>query len=103
MAEAKIHHLTIAATGHLASRGEVYEIRLGGDLIARGVAPEHDACRELARRGLDGWAHFWRAGKMHWDFRMSIAKAAKFQLQESGKRGFAMVRWEPFDASKVRA
>jgi hypothetical protein len=102
MADAKIHHLTIAATGHLTSRGEVYEIRLAGELVARGIAPEWDACRELERRGLDGWAHFWRAGKPHWDFRMNIPKGAKYQLSE-GQKGFRVGKWSPVEAGKVFA
>jgi hypothetical protein len=76
-----------------------YEVRLGGELIAKSRDPEFAACRTLAKSGRFGRARFWREGKAHPDISMDIALAAKWRTKETRKLGPQFARFEEFTAS----
>jgi hypothetical protein len=95
-------NLLIIPTGRYTSRGEVYEVKLGDELLARGVSPEFDAVRILLGRGHTcGFAYFWRQGKENWDFRIPLPSGAKWRVLENSRTGPRFVKWEPFDPSRI--
>lgn len=92
-------HLTLHPTGRFGVRGEIYQVLLDGEVIASGVSPEFNACREMQKRGLTGFACFWRAGaeKTTWDIRMKIDTGATKTVMENVKAGPRVVKWNPFE------
>jgi hypothetical protein len=95
--------VTLRPTGHLTSRGELYDAFHEGIHLCRSIDPAHDACRELEERGISGLAHFRRDGAASWSLRMGTRWGARHRVEESAKGGPKCGPWKPYPEDQMRS
>jgi hypothetical protein len=93
-----INRIVIEPTASRTTRGQVYRVYFGGELIKTSWCPEFDACRVLVARGLTGSLEVWRAGKAHADMTIRDIRVGARLTVEEGTRGPLIVPWRPWVA-----
>lgn len=105
-----VHHVFIEPD-RLTPSGQTYVASLAvsdaeGDesfdiLVSGSTDPEHDACRVLAARSLEGEVQFYFQGKPSLRFK-DLRKAALKRVVETTKEGPRIGRWIPHPRSASR-
>ena len=77
-----------------------WNVWAGKQLVVEGSKdPEHDACRELLKKGITGSAVFWHRGSTDPARKMGIEWGARYTVRETTNRGLVLERYEPFLSS----
>lgn len=79
-------------------RGYIYDVLYGQEIIASSIDPEFAACRELAKRGILGYAVTRRKVGGTIGMRLNIAKCAELSTHEPAKGGLYIGKFSPYNA-----
>jgi hypothetical protein len=95
-----IHRIYIEPVS-LGERGHRYRVTYAGDVVIESTRnPEHDACRALLAKGIDGRLEVWRVGTTFAASSIDIERGAAWTISETEERSLRLVQWEPFNAGR---
>jgi hypothetical protein len=89
----------------MTSRGALYDVidRATGEKVVEGAKdPEHELCRELVRRGVNGVAWTYFPGSSVARMKLPIKACADRMVQESASVGPRIVAYREFETDAFK-